>query len=119
MYKIEKEFVFRKGIYKDCFSETTNDYQLRPNVLIAMAVSPSLFNYYHAKNYILKVKNCLIEENSIGIKTLDPYDPNYFGNYDNSNDSNNFFKAHGFNYHNGPEWVWLYGYYMMAKFKIK
>ena len=22
--------------------------------------------------------------------------------------------AQGFSYHNGPEWVWLYGFYLMA-----
>jgi glycogen debranching enzyme len=35
--------------------------------------------------------------------------------YDNNDDSTNVKVAHGFSYHNGPEWVWLYGYYIAAK----
>jgi len=35
--------------------------------------------------------------------------------YDNSDDSIQIKTAHGFSYHNGPEWVWLYGFYIVAK----
>ncbi|CAF4409148.1 unnamed protein product [Adineta steineri] len=50
-----------------------------------------------------------------GIKTLDPDDYNYVGDYINDDDSNEYKRAHGFNYHNGPEWLWLTGYYIRAK----
>ena len=39
--------------------------------------------------------------------------------YDNNNDSNDYHVAHGFSYHNGPEWVWLYGYYVVAKINFQ
>ena len=46
------------------------------------------------------------------MKTLDKiaYEYNYF--YNNSDDSDNPRIAHGYSYHNGPEWVWLYGYFV-------
>lgn len=42
-------------------------------------------------------------------------DYNYVGDYVNDDDSHDFKRARGFNYHNGPEWLWLTGYYIRAK----
>ncbi len=42
-------------------------------------------------------------------------DENYIGSYANDDDSLSYKRAGGFNYHNGPEWLWLTGYYIRAK----
>ena len=59
-YKIESEFVTTKGIFKDTYSQTKKDYKLRPNALIAMALTPKLFAPDHIKYYLQKVQENLI-----------------------------------------------------------
>ena len=44
----------------------------------------------------------MIEENSLGIKTLDPLNEDYKPDYDNDDDSTDYSTSHGFSYHNGP-----------------
>ena len=87
---------------------------LRPNALIAIAVTPKLVDQDKAILYLNQVTKSLLKKNSIGVKTLDPNESIYYPDYDNNDESNNFFTGKGYNYHNGPEWVWLYGYYLMA-----
>lgn len=85
------------------------DYQLRPNFLIALTVSPQMVSREHARQAIEQCRRFLVNEpNTIGIKTLDDSDFNYCGTYDNANDSNDTKVAHGFNYHQGPEWFNLF-----------
>lgn len=76
------------------------EYQLRPNLLVAMAVAPELFPKEKALAALGLVEKYLLVENAMGVRTLDYQDPFYKGNYDNANDSNDYFLAHGFNYHN-------------------
>lgn len=94
-YVIDRKLIGRRGIYKDVFGSTHKytDYQLRPNLCVAMAYAPDLFEADHARKCIEIVENVLMEKNCMGIKTLDPKDKNYRGDYINSDDSQ------GWNYH--------------------
>lgn len=60
-----------------------------------------------------------MENNSLGLKTLDILNDFYTPFYNNSDDSTNIKIAHGFSYHQGPEWVWVYGYFLKALIEIK
>ena len=74
-----------------------------------MAVAPELFVKEQARRCLQIVEEVLMTEGAMGIKTLDPSDKNYRGDYDNDDETN------GHNYHQGPEWVWPVGYFLQAK----
>jgi len=74
-----------------------------------MAVAPELFDREHAIGCLKLVEDILLSPDAMGIKTLDPKDYNYRGDYINSDHS------HGHNYHQGPEWLWPVGYFLRAK----
>lgn len=98
------KYVQRKGIYKDLYhsSNPRCDYQLRPNAQIAIALAPELFTPINALLHLATVEACLIEKNSLGVKTLDKLGAEYVPYYNNSDDSIQPKTAHGFSYHNGP-----------------
>jgi len=109
-YEVETASVNRRGIYKDVYGseEIYHDYQLRPNVCVAMAFAPEMFSVDKARICLKKVETILMEKGCMGIKTLDPNDYNYRGDYHNSDDT------HGINYHQGPEWVWPVGFFLKS-----
>ena len=110
-HDINGRHVNRRGIYKDVYRSTHGytDYQLRPNLCIAMAVAPELFERSQAQACLRVVEDVLMTEGAMGIKTLDPSDRQYKGDYDNDD------ETRGHNYHQGPEWVWPVGFFLISK----
>ncbi|KAJ1896142.1 bifunctional 4-alpha-glucanotransferase/amylo-alpha-1,6-glucosidase [Coemansia sp. IMI 209127] len=114
-YHANTAVVNRRGIYRDTYGSSTEwaDYQFRPNIAVAMVVAPELFDADHALVCLYKIGTVLA--GPMGMRTLDPADMRYRPYYDNSNDSSDPLVAHGINYHQGPEWLWLTGYYLRAQ----
>ncbi|KAI8992417.1 glycogen debranching enzyme [Pilobolus umbonatus] len=113
-YDVITKIVNRRGVYKDVYkaTEAYAEYQLRPNIFVAMTVAPELFDQDHASGCIRICQKALL--GPLGMRTLDPTDQQYRPNYINSDDSDDFLTSKGRNYHQGPEWLWPLGYYLRA-----
>ncbi|OWB79651.1 4-alpha-glucanotransferase activity protein [[Candida] boidinii] len=113
-YEVDPNIVNRRGIYKDLFrsGKPYEDYELRGNFPIAMVAAPELFSPDKALRCIQIADQTV--RGPLGMRTLDPSDLNYRPYYNNSEDSEDFATSKGRNYHQGPEWVWILGYFFRA-----
>ncbi|KAH3757290.1 glycoside hydrolase family 13 protein [Pelomyxa schiedti] len=114
-FVIDKTLVHRRGIYKDTLKSSIKwaDYQLRPNMAVAMSVAPDLFRAHQPEcEHALEVVSSLLV-GPLGMRTLDPADWAYRPNY-TMDDTEDFHTSKGFNYHQGPEWLWPFGHFLKA-----
>ncbi|CAH8635836.1 unnamed protein product [Heterobilharzia americana] len=114
----DPSLAYNRGIYRDSVDSSGGytDNQLRPNFLVTMVVASELFTPERAWNALELAQKKLA--GPLGMCTLSRDDLAYRGYYDNSNDSSDYSLARGFNYHQGPEWIWPMGYYLRARLKF-
>ncbi|CAN6674729.1 glycogen debranching enzyme [Trichomonascus vanleenenianus] len=114
LFDVRPKLISRRGIYKDLYKsgKPFEDYQLRPNFTIAMCCAPELFDLDKALGALAVADSVL--RGPVGMRTLDPNDENYRPYYRNSVDNDDFATSKGRNYHQGPEWVWCFGYFLRA-----
>ncbi|KAL3124734.1 hypothetical protein niasHT_001571 [Heterodera trifolii] len=119
-HNCQSEFVHRRPIVKDSFGASLAfaDFQLRPNFCIALNASPDILPPEKAWAALEIGGEVLAKNAPYGICTLDPKDWAYNGIYDNDDDGTNRISAKGWNYHQGPEWLWVAACYMSAKLKV-
>ena len=112
------ESVHRRGMYRDVVGSfhVFTDYQLRPNCCVAMTVAPELFTPERAAHALGLVQQHLL--GGMGMRTLDPADFKYRPNYVNGEDTADYHTSRGFNYHQGPEWLWCVGYFLRAQLRF-
>lgn len=119
-FAINPAMVNRRGIYKDVYGTPKDrewsDYQFRCNFTLPMIVAPELFTPQRAMDALQLADRVL--RAPLGMKTLDPADSQYRPNYDNANDSDDMSVAKGWNYHQGPEWGFPIGWFLMAWLKF-
>ncbi|KAK6034898.1 Amylo-alpha-1,6-glucosidase [Cooperia oncophora] len=112
------DLVHQKNILKDTVGSSLGftDYQLRCNYVVALAAAPTLIDPHKAWRALDMAKEHLL--GPLGMKTLDPSDWAYNGDYNNNDDGLNKQTAKGWNYHQGPEWLWVAGTYLRARLLI-
>lgn len=112
--KHDSALIGRRGIYKDTVGASTSssDFQFRPNFLTAMVFCPELFDPENARIALKQAEKHLV--GPLGMRTLDPGDPNYRPVYSQA-ESSDYWTSKGFSYHQGPEWLWCTGHYLLAR----
>ncbi|EZG43752.1 putative glycogen debranching enzyme [Gregarina niphandrodes] len=108
-----------EGALKDVYGgeQADEDFFLRCNYSVGLALCPrtEILPPGVAKKALEVALERLVDEpDQVGMKTLNKDNYRFRANYDNANDTDDKNVAHGWNYHQGPEWVWPYGCWFEA-----
>jgi glycogen debranching enzyme len=79
-----------------------------------MVVAPELFPSKPRAKAALDLAWTLLAGPN-GVKTLDPKDSQFRPQYVNHEDTEDYFSSRGFNYHQGPEWLWPMAFMLRAR----
>jgi predicted glycogen debranching enzyme len=86
------------------------DASIRANALVALDVDPDLFERWQAVAILDRVRERLVTVR--GIRSLDPDDPGYRGEYEGT------FRERRFAYYQGLAWTHLLGAYARASLRL-
>lgn len=97
-------------------SVAEEEVAFRCNYPVALGMARGILPKEVAKRALdIAYEKLVCESGQIGIKTLIPSHELYRPNYDNANDSDDFSVAFGWNYHQGPEWIWPLGFWFQVR----
>jgi glycogen debranching enzyme len=109
----QKHRLFVRGLYQDSLNSfpAWADFQARCNYFITLSVAPELVNVEYALRSLERGAELL--EGPLGMRTLSSHDAAYRPDYYNV-ETDDYATSCGLNYHNGPEWLWPRGFFLMA-----
>ncbi len=87
-----------------CYFDLLGDASIRPNQILAMALTYPIAEPEHATRVFALVSRELLTP--VGLRTLAPLDPKYIGRYEGGPEQRD--RA----YHQGTVWPWLIGLYL-------
>ncbi len=90
--------------------EEIADRAIRPNALVALDVDAELFEHWQAAAILERVRERLLT--SRGVRSLDPEEPGYRGEYEGS------FEERRLAHHQGLAWTRLLGAYARASLRV-
>jgi predicted glycogen debranching enzyme len=99
-----------KGYLYDVVGDSGPDASLRPNQILAVALTEDLLPPHRARSVYWAVRRSLLTP--FGLRTLDPEDPRYRGQYAGDE------RARLFAAHQGTVWPWLMGSFADAHFRV-
>ena len=109
---INKDFYIEKlGFVYDYIGKDESNDQIRPNVVMGLALPFKVFPKIRAEKILATVRKELLSE--LGLYTLSPNDSAFVSSYKGSLEERD--KA----YHNGAIWPFLLGFYLVALYSYK